>query len=94
MQCVPAAAYLRIGSQLSAIVGTELAPCVGQVCLSLLGTWSGPSWVPGESTILQVRLPPLTPLLASIRRTHLLPGDKADARNARRMCRCSFPSSP
>ncbi len=24
------------------------------MCLSLLGTWSGPSWVPGESTILQV----------------------------------------
>mmetsp|Transcript_80069 Transcript_80069/g.166537 ORF Transcript_80069/g.166537 Transcript_80069/m.166537 type:complete len:751 (+) Transcript_80069:2-2254(+) len=26
----------------------------GKVCLSLLGTWSGPSWVPGVSTMLQV----------------------------------------
>ncbi len=30
----------------------------GKVCLSLLGTWSGPSWQPGISTLLQVR--PLT----------------------------------
>ncbi|KIW06063.1 hypothetical protein, variant [Verruconis gallopava] len=26
----------------------------GKVCLSLLGTWSGPSWEPNRSTILQV----------------------------------------
>jgi ubiquitin-protein ligase len=26
----------------------------GKVCLSLLGTWSGPSWVPNQSTLLQV----------------------------------------
>lgn len=26
----------------------------GKVCLSLLGTWSGPSWQPNKSTILQV----------------------------------------
>ncbi|GJJ07550.1 hypothetical protein Clacol_001752 [Clathrus columnatus] len=26
----------------------------GKVCLSLLGTWSGPGWVPGKSTLLQV----------------------------------------
>jgi ubiquitin-protein ligase len=26
----------------------------GKVCLSLLGTWSGPGWNPGKSTILQV----------------------------------------
>lgn len=26
----------------------------GQVCLSLLGTWQGPGWVSGESTLLQV----------------------------------------
>ncbi|GAX74518.1 hypothetical protein CEUSTIGMA_g1967.t1 [Chlamydomonas eustigma] len=26
----------------------------GKVCLSLLGTWSGPSWQPGTSTLLQV----------------------------------------
>lgn len=26
----------------------------GKVCLSLLGTWSGPSWIPNESTLLQI----------------------------------------
>lgn len=26
----------------------------GKVCLSLLGTWTGPGWIPGQSTILQV----------------------------------------
>ncbi|KAI0775857.1 ubiquitin conjugating enzyme family protein [Trametes elegans] len=26
----------------------------GKVCLSLLGTWSGPGWIPGRSTLLQV----------------------------------------
>lgn len=26
----------------------------GKVCLSLLGTWAGPSWQPGQSTLLQV----------------------------------------
>jgi hypothetical protein len=26
----------------------------GRVCLSLLGTWDGPSWDPGTSTLLQV----------------------------------------
>eukprot|EP01060_Flectonema_neradi_P010399 TRINITY_DN1748_c0_g1_i2.p1 TRINITY_DN1748_c0_g1~~TRINITY_DN1748_c0_g1_i2.p1 ORF type:complete len:462 (+),score=60.44 TRINITY_DN1748_c0_g1_i2:45-1430(+) len=26
----------------------------GKVCLSLLGTWQGPSWIPGKSTLLQV----------------------------------------
>ncbi|PPQ84259.1 hypothetical protein CVT25_011906 [Psilocybe cyanescens] len=26
----------------------------GKVCLSLLGTWQGPGWVPGKSTLLQV----------------------------------------
>jgi hypothetical protein len=26
------------------------------VCLSLLGTWSGPGWVPGTSTLSQVLL--------------------------------------
>ena len=26
----------------------------GKVCLSLLGTWDGPGWVKGESTLLQV----------------------------------------
>ena len=31
----------------------NLYPC-GKVCLSLLGTWAGPSWVPGQSTLLQV----------------------------------------
>jgi hypothetical protein len=27
----------------------------GKVCLSLLGTWSGPGWDPAHSTLLQVR---------------------------------------
>ena len=35
-----------------------VAPCCvmlcAQVCLSLLGTWQGPSWQPGVSTLLQV----------------------------------------
>ena len=26
----------------------------GKVCLSLLGTWSGPGWQPDKSTLLQV----------------------------------------
>ncbi|KAG0588405.1 hypothetical protein KC19_2G240500 [Ceratodon purpureus] len=26
----------------------------GKICLSLLGTWSGPGWTPGKSTLLQV----------------------------------------
>lgn len=26
----------------------------GKVCLSLLGTWQGPGWISGESTLLQV----------------------------------------
>lgn len=26
----------------------------GKVCLSLLGTWAGPGWISGESTLLQV----------------------------------------
>ncbi len=26
----------------------------GKVCLSLLGTWQGPGWIPNESTLLQV----------------------------------------
>lgn len=28
----------------------------GKVCLSLLGTWQGPGWAPGKSTLLQVLL--------------------------------------
>jgi len=28
--------------------------CLRQVCLSLLGTWSGPGWDPVRSTLLQV----------------------------------------
>lgn len=31
----------------------NLYPC-GKVCLSLLGTWAGERWRPGESTILQI----------------------------------------
>lgn len=26
----------------------------GKICLSLLGTWNGPGWIPGRSTLLQV----------------------------------------
>ncbi|KAH9562737.1 hypothetical protein CY35_05G087400 [Sphagnum magellanicum] len=26
----------------------------GKICLSLLGTWNGPGWIPGKSTLLQV----------------------------------------
>lgn len=26
----------------------------GKVCLSLLGTWTGPGWIPNQSTLLQV----------------------------------------
>lgn len=29
-------------------------PHAGKVCLSLLGTWAGPGWQPGKSTLLQV----------------------------------------
>lgn len=29
-------------------------PKTGKVCLSLLGTWAGPGWEPGKSTLLQV----------------------------------------
>ncbi|KAG2356527.1 hypothetical protein BDR07DRAFT_1463987 [Suillus spraguei] len=32
----------------------------GKVCLSLLGTWSGPGWVSGKSTLLQVCAPLLS----------------------------------
>eukprot|EP00588_Corethron_pennatum_P012979 CAMPEP_0194277636 /NCGR_PEP_ID=MMETSP0169-20130528/9911_1 /TAXON_ID=218684 /ORGANISM="Corethron pennatum, Strain L29A3" /LENGTH=450 /DNA_ID=CAMNT_0039021653 /DNA_START=456 /DNA_END=1804 /DNA_ORIENTATION=- len=28
----------------------------GKVCLSLLGTWAGPGWIPNQSTLLQVLL--------------------------------------
>ncbi|CAO1626480.1 unnamed protein product [Parajaminaea phylloscopi] len=35
--------------------GPNLYAC-GKVCLSLLGTWSGPGWSPGNSTLLQVLL--------------------------------------
>jgi len=28
----------------------------GKVCLSLLGTWNGPGWIPSQSTLLQVLL--------------------------------------
>jgi hypothetical protein len=27
---------------------------IQKVCLSLLGTWTGPGWIPGKSTLLQV----------------------------------------
>ncbi|TKA72159.1 hypothetical protein B0A55_08364 [Friedmanniomyces simplex] len=34
-------------------VNPNLYNC-GKICLSLLGTWSGPTWQPGKSTLLQV----------------------------------------
>ncbi len=33
--------------------GPNLYAC-GKVCLSLLGTWQGPGWMPGQSTLLQL----------------------------------------
>ncbi|KAF8138699.1 hypothetical protein EV363DRAFT_1314564 [Boletus edulis] len=63
----------------------------GKVCLSLLGTWSGPGWVSGRSTLLQVRL--LTRSYEFCRRL-VLPGwangggtpqSKAYSANVRRM---------
>jgi hypothetical protein len=38
-----------------------------QVCLSLLGTWQGPSWEPGVSTLLQVWLLLLLLLLLGLK---------------------------
>jgi hypothetical protein len=44
------------GQWLNRAVCLALSVCVrAQVCLSLLGTWAGPSWEPGVSTLLQVR---------------------------------------
>ena len=34
-------------------INPNLYDC-GKVCLSLLGTWSGPGWQPGRSNMLQV----------------------------------------
>jgi hypothetical protein len=39
----------------SLISAAHWSPKDGKVCLSLLGTWSGPGWVSGKSTLLQVR---------------------------------------
>ncbi|CAG8625373.1 10153_t:CDS:2, partial [Acaulospora colombiana] len=36
------------------ITGPEGTPYEGKVCLSLLGTWDGPGWISGKSTLLQV----------------------------------------
>ena len=41
------------------LVARSLVPILtvqqdGKVCLSLLGTWSGPGWIAGKSTLLQV----------------------------------------
>lgn len=44
-------AACRIGSAADA---TPPLQAEGKVCLSLLGTWSGPGWVVGTSTLLQV----------------------------------------
>jgi baculoviral IAP repeat-containing protein 6 len=55
------AAYPSVSPQVSLLTtggGTvrfnpNLYKC-GKVCLSLLGTWAGPGWVPGESNLYQV----------------------------------------
>lgn len=39
---------------------------MGKVCLSLLGTWQGPGWVPQESTLLQVLLSIQSLILVSV----------------------------
>jgi len=45
----------------------------GKVCLSLLGTWSGPGWEKGVSTLSQVSYPGGFPALAAdcTRRIHV-----------------------
>lgn len=48
----PAVKFLTTGRGLARF-NPNLYQC-GKVCLSLLGTWSGPGWIPGESTLLQV----------------------------------------
>jgi len=43
----------------------------GKVCLSLLGTWSGPAWKPAESTLLQV-LVSIQGLILGVEHPHFL----------------------
>ena len=49
------APHVLITSRLGSAVrfNPNLYSC-GKVCLSLLGTWQGPGWEPGRSTIYQV----------------------------------------
>jgi ubiquitin-protein ligase len=50
--CPPRVRFLTTGGG-AWRANPNLYPC-GNVCLSLLGTWSGPGWQPGTSTLLQV----------------------------------------
>jgi ubiquitin-protein ligase len=51
-QSPPKVQFLTTGGG-AARFNPNLYEC-GKVCLSLLGTWSGPGWIPQKSTILQV----------------------------------------
>lgn len=50
---VPPLVHLRTTGNGTVRFNPNLYNC-GKVCLSLLGTWSGPSWDPKSSTLLQV----------------------------------------
>jgi len=55
----------------------------GTVCLSLLGTWSGPGWEPGRSTLLQL----LVSLQGLVLNREVRPGSGIDEPMAD--CACS-----
>lgn len=44
----------RRQSKTDEIVAIRILNVILQVCLSLLGTWQGPGWIPGKSSLLQV----------------------------------------
>lgn len=48
----PAGKFLTTGGG-SVRFNPNLYNC-GKICLSLLGTWSGPKWIPNKSTLLQI----------------------------------------
>ena len=54
----------------------------GKVCLSLLGTWEGPRWVPGVSTLSQVLLSIQSAILVDAPWANE-PGDEAHLRTDR-----------
>nr|XP_019009265.1 uncharacterized protein I206_05913 [Kwoniella pini CBS 10737]OCF48046.1 hypothetical protein I206_05913 [Kwoniella pini CBS 10737] len=65
----------------------------GKVCLSLLGTWQGPGWISGQSTLLQVLISIQSLILCEEPYTNepgkysqqLTPASKAYSANVRRM---------